>query len=139
MHLNLDVVIQEKNKTKIMAFKMKAGKEGPMMKNFPAAFKDNEDRKAVKNYNPNANREAIKEKLKKMAQDQEDKYGDPGKDEFGLKYVTAKDAVNDGRGGYIYKNFVYATKEDFHNALRKDNPNSKQLPENRGKRKIKQK
>ena len=39
MHLNLDVVIQEKNKTKIMAFKMKAGKEGPMKKNFPAAFK----------------------------------------------------------------------------------------------------
>ena len=39
MHLNLDVIIQEKNKTKIMAFKMKAGKEGPMKKNFPAAFK----------------------------------------------------------------------------------------------------
>ena len=39
MHLDLDVIIQEKNKTKIMAFKMKAGKEGPMKKNFPAAFK----------------------------------------------------------------------------------------------------
>jgi len=107
---------------------MKAGKEGPMMKNFPGAFKNKEDRKAVK------------ARLEKMAQDQEDKYGDPGKDAFGLKYVTAKDAVKDGRGGYIYKNFTYSNKEDFYNALRKDNPNSKVLPENKGKkRKIKQK
>ena len=108
-----------------MAFKMKAGKEGPMKKNFPAAFKNKEDR------------EAVKARLEKMAQDQEDKYGDPGKDAFGLKYVTAKDAVKDRRGGYIYKNFSYSDKKSFHDAIRKDNPKSKVLPENK-KRKTKE-
>ena len=80
-----------------------------------------------------------KKQLADMANKQKEKYGNPGKDAFGLDYLDAERSVKSGVGSYTYKNMSYATKKDMLDAIRKDNPNSKVLPENKSKRKIKEK
>tara|TARA_R100000234_G_C4927054_1_gene146728 strand:- start:74 stop:373 length:300 start_codon:yes stop_codon:yes gene_type:complete len=98
-----------------MAFKLKASKEGPMMKNFPSVFKNDE-------------------RLKKMAKNQKDKYGGGKTDVFGLKILDADMSTKSGVGSYTYKNISYETREDMFNAIRKNNPKSKALPENKKKK-----
>ena len=67
----------------------------------------------------------FKNDVEKMAKKQGKKYGDPGKDTFGLKYVSAKDQVDSGYGGFIYKNTAYESKQEMMKAILKDNPKSK--------------
>ena len=110
-----------------MAFKMKAGKKGPMYKNFPSVFKDERTDRA---------KEVSKEEGKEFAKKQEEKFGPNEPDAFGLTPISASEAKG---GEFGYKNAVYATRADMHAAIRKDKPDSKVLPENRASRKIKEK
>ena len=106
-----------------MAFKMKAGKKGPMYKNFPSAFKDERTDRA---------KEVSKEEGKKEARRQGEKFGPNEKTVFGTTPISASEAKG---GEFVYKNAAYATRADMHAAIRKNDPKSKVLPENRASRK----
>ena len=106
-----------------MAFKMKAGKEGPMYKNFPSAFKDERTDRS---------KEVSKEEGKKEARRQGEKFGPNEKTVFGTTPISASEAKG---GNFVYKNAVYDRRSDYLAAIRKDNPKSKVLPENRASRK----
>ena len=67
-----------------MAFKMKAGKEGPMRKNFPGAFKKEEQQGSVKKTSK------LKQRVKKIVKKVKDQFTsiEPSKDYMYSNRVT---------------------------------------------------